>query len=71
MEGSGETAHAGGEGEVGVGQGRADQVSGVGGDVASLVVTKNRKQNCFRKSGKRARLANCELIAYFDINCLF
>mmetsp|Transcript_31332 Transcript_31332/g.56877 ORF Transcript_31332/g.56877 Transcript_31332/m.56877 type:complete len:423 (-) Transcript_31332:174-1442(-) len=38
MEGTGEAVDAGGEGEVGVGEGRANEVAGVGRDVATLVV---------------------------------
>ena len=45
VEGSGEAAHAGGEGQVGVRQGRAHQVGGVGRDVAALVVTKTNLKN--------------------------
>lgn len=39
MEGAGETEETGAVAEVGVGKGAADQVGGVGGDVASLVVS--------------------------------
>ena len=39
VEGSSQAAHASGEGEVGVGEGRADQVGGVGRHIASLMVT--------------------------------
>jgi hypothetical protein len=35
---AGEAAHAAGKGQVGVGQGRADKVRGVGADVAALVI---------------------------------
>lgn len=41
MERPGEAAHSGAEREVGVGECGAHQVSGVGRDVTSLVVTKN------------------------------
>ena len=39
VERPGQAAHAGAEGQVRVGEGRADQVGGVGGHVTSLVVT--------------------------------
>ena len=39
VEGPGQAAHAGTEGQVGVGEGGANQVGGVGGHVTSLVVT--------------------------------
>ncbi len=38
VERAGEAAHAGREGEVGVGQGRAHQVGGVGRNVPALVI---------------------------------
>lgn len=38
VERSGETVETGGVGEVGVGEGGADQVGGVGGDVTTFVV---------------------------------
>lgn len=39
VEGTSETVETSGEGEVGVREGRSDKVSGVSGDVSSLVVT--------------------------------
>lgn len=39
VEGTGKTVQASGEREVGRGEGRADQVGGVGGDIATLVVS--------------------------------
>lgn len=43
VEWASKTVEAGGEGEEGGGQGRADQVSGVGADVATLVVGVDRE----------------------------
>jgi hypothetical protein len=66
VEGAGQAAHAGREGEVGVGQGRAHQVGGVGRHVPALVVAEDRQHqirhrqyasstyrtvlNCFRRT---------------------
>ena len=40
VERAGETVQGSTEGEEGVGEGRADELAGVGGDIATLVVTK-------------------------------
>jgi hypothetical protein len=45
VERAGEAAHAGREGNVGVGQGRAHQVGGVGRHVPALVVAEVRGKN--------------------------
>lgn len=42
VEGAGKPVHAGGKGEVGVGESAPHQVAGVGRDVASLVVAVDR-----------------------------
>jgi hypothetical protein len=39
VEGTSETVHTSGEGEVGVGEGRADEVGSVSGDIATFVIT--------------------------------
>merc|ERR1719397_2325455 len=58
VEGSSQAAHAGSEGEVGVGESRADQVGGVGRHVASLVVTVDCEVKSHELGEERVLVAN-------------